>query len=91
MGEGEGVRRHTTAETNDTMTPKRNILAPGDGRRKAKPFRVTIRMGTPLWSQAGYDFQLGTYRWLWRAKLAAWWHVQVHPWREATVSYNPPA
>ena len=52
-----------------------------------KRYEVTVQMGTPLWSRAAFDFRLGTYRWLWSAKLAAWWHVQNHPWRAATVLF----
>lgn len=46
---------------------------------------VSINIGTRLWTHRSFDFELGRYRWLWRAKLAAWWHVQVYPFREATV------
>jgi hypothetical protein len=52
-----------------------------------KLFEVTVQMGTPLWSRSGFDFRLGTYRWLWTARLAAWWHVQKYPWRSATVLF----
>lgn len=52
-----------------------------------KRYEVTVKMGTPLWSSAAFDFRLGTYRWLWTARLAAWWYAKNHPWRVATVLF----
>lgn len=50
-----------------------------------KRYEVIVRMGTALWTRDEWSFLLGQYRWLWCARLAAWWHVGNHPYREAII------
>jgi hypothetical protein len=51
-------------------------------------YTITVNIGTRLWTHASHDFELGRYRWLWVAKLVAWWHVQKWPHREATITLS---
>jgi hypothetical protein len=49
-------------------------------------YSVIGQIGGPGTFWRGYGYDLGTYRWLWMAKLVAWFHVRIiNPWRAARV------
>lgn len=51
---------------------------------EVKRYQVLTVCGGVSW--AGWTAVIGEYRWLWMAKMHAWWHVRIqNPWRIALV------
>lgn len=46
-------------------------------------YTATVHVGV-FWE--GPDLHLGTYRWLWLARLDAWLYLQAWPYRAVTIA-----